>query len=72
MAFYKYRRFTRTPMYRINYDFEKLYRMFKDDLELLTLKKAFNKYKGRNIENYEAYPAYPMISAGTEELYSHA
>gem|GEM_PF-5171781 len=68
-TFYKYRRFTRTPMYRINYDFEKLYRMFKDDLELLTLKKAFNKYKGRNIENYEAYPAYPMISAGTEELY---
>lgn len=64
---YKLGKLSRSPMLKSNYNFNTMYRDLNYDLSLLTLPKLFNKYKGRNLEQYGAYPAYPEVQCLTEE-----
>ena len=63
---YKLYKFFRTPLLKTNYQFNTMFRDLNYDLSLLTLPKLFNKYKGRNLEQYGAYPAYPRIEYLTD------
>ena len=58
---YRYKRFSREGMYRNKYNISSIYREMSSDLSYLTLPKLFNKYKGRNLTKYGAYPAYPKL-----------
>lgn len=64
---YKLNKLFRSPRLKSNSSFNTMFRDLKYDLSLLTLPKLFNKYKGRNLEQYGAYPAYPEVQYLTEE-----
>ena len=66
---YNYKRLKREVKYVTKYNFNTIYRNMKDDLEYLTLKKMFNKYKGKNLQLYGVYPAYPEVNAASDEMY---
>ena len=67
---YNYRRFKREVKYVTTYNFNTIYRTMKNDLDYLTLKKMFNKYKGKNLKLYGVYPAYPEVNAASEDMYN--
>lgn len=65
---YKFGKFSRTPLATTDYKFNRMFRDLNYDLSLLTLPKLFNKYKGRNLKNYGAYPAYPILDYTSEDF----
>ncbi len=66
--FYRYTKLARSPRVKSDYKFSTMFRDLNYDLSLLTYPKLFNKYKGRNLERYGAYPAYPKIEYMTEDF----
>lgn len=64
---YKLSKLSRSPRLKSNYTFNTMYRDLNYDLSLLTLPKLFNKYKGKNLEQYGAYPAYPQVDYLSDE-----
>ena len=67
-VYYKLEKFNRSALYRTVYNFNTTYREISNSLANLTFEKLFNKYKGRNISEYGAYPAYPKTGCITDEL----
>lgn len=65
---YSYERFARKAKYSPNYNFNTIYRDLNSDLSLLTMPKLFNKYKDRNLNKYNVYPAYPQIEFLSENF----
>ncbi len=65
---YKLGKFSRTPLATTDYKFNSMFRDLNYDLSLLTLPKLFNKYKARNLKNYGAYPAYPILEYASEDF----
>lgn len=47
--------------------FDDLYSDFYNNLQMLTIKKIFNKYKDDTFRKYFAFPAYPLVEISTEE-----
>ena len=69
---YRYKRFSREGMYHNKYNLASIYREMNSDLSYLTLPKLFNKYKGRNLTKYGAYPAYPKLEYLDEKALSYS
>lgn len=67
---YRLNKLFRTPRIKTRYDFNTMFRDLNYDLSLLNLPKLYNKYKGRNLEKYGAYPAYPRIEYLTQDFIS--
>ena len=67
---YTYSKLSRTPKIMSKYTFDSAYREMKTDLSLLTYKKFFDKHKGRNLNKFGAFPAYPKVDYLPEKIFN--
>ena len=54
------------------YDFNNVYGRMQSDLSILLLPKIFNKYKDKNINKHNAYPAYPKVDYMPDWVYQNS
>ena len=64
---HKLKKLYKDTVYKIDYNFDTIYRTMMNDLYLLSYPKMFNKWKDTNYRTHGAYPAYPKVNLVNKE-----